>query len=132
MPRRFLRNEATAHPLWSPPLCGQRYRLLPSSCPQTPSHSNPALAQVGAPYVDPDNGISFFGSTELGSNVRTGYVFPPSDSTGDLANEFIGEIVSPVGTAWVGLSPIGTMLQALLLVAWVNDGKIVSSVRFAT
>ncbi|KAF7760214.1 CAZyme family AA8 [Agaricus bisporus var. burnettii] len=91
-----------------------------------------ALAQVGAPYVDPDNGISFFGSTELGSNVRTGYVFPPSDSTGDLANEFIGEIVSPIGTAWVGLSPIGTMLQALLLVAWVNDGKIVSSVRFAT
>jgi cellobiose dehydrogenase (acceptor) len=90
------------------------------------------VAQIGAVYVDPDNGISFFGATELGNNVRSGYVFPPAASTGDLANEFIGEIVSPIGTAWVGLSPIGTMLQALLLVAWPNNGKIVSSARFAT
>jgi cellobiose dehydrogenase (acceptor) len=90
------------------------------------------LSQIGAPYVDPDNGISFFGSTELGNDVLSGYVFPPLDSTGGLANEFIGEIVSPIETAWVGLSPIGTMLQALLLVAWPNNGKIVSSARFAT
>ncbi|KXN88674.1 Cellobiose dehydrogenase [Leucoagaricus sp. SymC.cos] len=91
-----------------------------------------AFAQVAAPYVDPDNGISFVGSTEAATGVQMGYVFPPADSTGSLANEFIGEIVSPIATKWVGLSPVGSMLQALLLVAWPNNGRIVSSARFTT
>ncbi|KAJ3564506.1 hypothetical protein NP233_g8247 [Leucocoprinus birnbaumii] len=90
------------------------------------------LAQVAAPYVDPDNGISFVGSTELATGITFGYVFPPLDSTGSLANEFIGEIVAPISTKWAGASPIGSMLQALLLVAWPNGNNIVSSARFAT
>lgn len=87
---------------------------------------------MGAPYVDPDNGISFVGSTELGNGVTFGYVFPPADSTGALADEFIGEVVSPIATKWVGVSPAGTMLQSLLLVSWPNGGEIISSARFAT
>lgn len=82
--------------------------------------------------MDPDNGISFVGSTEVATGVTFGYVFPPADSTGSLANEFIGEVVSPIATKWVGVSPAGSMLQALLLVAWPNNGQIVSSARFAT
>ncbi|KAF9447347.1 hypothetical protein P691DRAFT_782546 [Macrolepiota fuliginosa MF-IS2] len=90
------------------------------------------LAQSASAYVDPDNGISFVGSTELATGLTYGYVFPPADSTGSLADEFIGEIVSPIATKWAGTSPIGSMLQALLLVAWPYDGQIISSARIAT
>ncbi len=72
------------------------------------------------------------GSTELGNGVTYGYIFPPLGSSGSLGNEFIGEIVSPVATKWAGASPVGSMLQALLIVAWPNNGQIVNSVRFAT
>ncbi|KAF8874745.1 hypothetical protein BD779DRAFT_1678607 [Infundibulicybe gibba] len=64
--------------------------------------------------------------------VTHGYVFPPLDSTGATATEFIGEIVAPIGTKWAGVSPNGAMLQSLLLVAWANGNSIVRSARFAT
>lgn len=58
-----------------------------------------------------------------------GYVFPPLDSG---ATEFIGEIVAPIDTEWSGVSPAGVMIEALLLVAWVNGDEVVSSARWAT
>ncbi|KAJ3567244.1 hypothetical protein NP233_g6490 [Leucocoprinus birnbaumii] len=91
-----------------------------------------ALAQAGGPYVDPDNGISFTGYTDPVHGVTYGYVFPPADSTGSLANEFIGEIVAPIATKWAGVAPGGAMLQNLLLVAWPNGNSIVRSARIAT
>ena len=56
-----------------------------------------------------------------------GYVFPETDT-----GEFIGEIVSPIEGAWVGVSPKGTMLNSLLLVAWANGGEVVHSARIAS
>jgi cellobiose dehydrogenase (acceptor) len=90
------------------------------------------LAQAGVSYIDPDNGISFTGITDPVHGVTYGFVFPPADSTGSLASEFIGEIVAPIATKWAGVSPGGAMLNNLLLVAWANGDSIVRSSRIAT
>ncbi|KAF9524951.1 cellobiose dehydrogenase [Crepidotus variabilis] len=87
------------------------------------------LAQAGGAYVDPDNGITFYGYTEPAHGVTYGFVFPPLGST---SNEFIGEIVAPIAGAWAGVSPGGSMINNLLLVAWPNAGKIVRSARYTT
>ena len=88
-----------------------------------------ALGQSAAPYTDPDNGITFWGITDPAHGVTYGYVFPPDPAT---SNEFIGEIVAPIATKWAGVSPIGSMLHSLLLVAWPNGNSIVRSARYAT
>jgi len=90
------------------------------------------LSQAGGQYVDPDNGIPFWGYTEPVHGMTFGYIFPPLDSTGSLANEFIGEIVAPLDAKWAGVSPGGQMLQNLLLTAWPNGNSIVRSARYAT
>ncbi|KAF8176479.1 cellobiose dehydrogenase [Pholiota molesta] len=91
-----------------------------------------ALAQSGGAYVDPDNGITFFGYTDPVHLVTYGYAFPPLATTGSNSTEFIGEIVAPIATAWAGVAPGGAMVNNLLLVAWPNAGAIVRSARFAT
>jgi hypothetical protein len=87
-----------------------------------------ALAQSPS-YVDPDNGITFFGITDPVHSVTYGYVFPPLEANRD---EFIGEIIAPIDSKWVGASPRGGMLNNLLLVAWANGDSIVASTRLAT
>ncbi|KAG6828939.1 substrate-specific activator of APC-dependent proteolysis [Tricholoma furcatifolium] len=89
----------------------------------------PAFAQSAAAYTDPDNGITFWGITDPTHGVTYGYVFPP---LADNSTEFIGEIVAPIDTEWAGVSPTGTMIQSLLLVAWANGNSVVSSARYAT
>ncbi|KAG6873702.1 hypothetical protein C0995_012164 [Termitomyces sp. Mi166 len=89
----------------------------------------PAFSQLGTAYTDPDNGITFWGLTDAVHGVTFGYVFPP---LADNSTEFIGEIVAPIATEWAGVSPTGTMLQSLLLVAWANGNSIVRSARYAT
>ncbi|PPQ99962.1 hypothetical protein CVT24_009541 [Panaeolus cyanescens] len=81
----------------------------------------------GGPYVDPDNGITFHGMTDPVHGVTYGFVFPPIGGT-----EFLGEIVAPIASKWVGISPGGTMLHNLLLVAWANGNSIVRSARYTT
>lgn len=88
----------------------------------------PVLSQAAA-YTDPDNGITFWGITDPVHLVTYGYIFPP---VADNSNEFIGEIVAPINTLWAGVSPIGAMLQSLLLVAWPNGNSIVRSARYST
>jgi len=80
-------------------------------------------------YTDPDNGITFLGSTDVVNSVTTGYAFPPLDGTS--TDEFLGEIIAPIEVAWAGVSPAGRMLQSILLVAWPNEDEIVSSARYA-
>ncbi|KAK0444192.1 cellobiose dehydrogenase [Desarmillaria tabescens] len=75
--------------------------------------SSLAHAQLGTQYVDPDNGITFYGLT-------------------DPVHEFIGEIVAPIATEWSGVSPVGAMIRNILLVAWANGDEVVSSARWAT
>lgn len=82
------------------------------------------LAQ-GALYTDPDNGIGFWGYKEPVHGITFGYIFPNVASP----TEFIGEIVAPITSKWVGASPGGTMLHNLLLVAWPNGNAIVKGAR---
>ncbi|KAF8954798.1 hypothetical protein BDZ97DRAFT_1765737 [Flammula alnicola] len=92
----------------------------------------PLVGLAGGAYVDPDNGITFFGSTEAAHGVTYGYVFPPFVQTGSNSTEFIGEIVAPIAAQWAGVSPGGAMLNNLLLVAWPNAEKFVRSSRYTT
>lgn len=86
------------------------------------------LAQSSSSYTDSDNGIVFQGYTDPVYSITYGAVFPPLSES---STEFIGEIIAPVETKWVGLSLGGAMLKSLLLVAWPYEGAIVSSTRYA-
>lgn len=88
------------------------------------------LSQAASQYVDPDNGIVFMGSTDRVHGVTYGYAFPPVDGTN--TDEFIGEIIAPIGVAWAGMVPGGSMLRNLLLVAWPDGDEIVATPRIAT
>ncbi|KAK1231893.1 substrate-specific activator of APC-dependent proteolysis [Marasmius sp. AFHP31] len=88
-----------------------------------------SLAQQATKYVDPDNGITFWGLTDPVHKATYGYAFPPASQG---STEFIGEIVAPIDLKWVGVSPGGGMINNLLLVAWVNNGKIMATNRKAT
>ncbi|KAI0795146.1 hypothetical protein C8Q75DRAFT_530992 [Abortiporus biennis] len=85
------------------------------------------IGQTATQYTDPDNGFQFTGLTEPVHGVTYGLVFPPNPTT-----EFIGEIVAPIAAKWIGFSLGGAMLQSLLLVAWPNNGQIVTSTRYTT
>lgn len=93
---------------------------------RVPISSSTAVAQDS--YIDPDNGIQFWGTTDPVHGVTYGYTLPPLNAGYD---EFIGEIVAPIEAKWVGASPAGGMLNNLLLVAWPNDGNVVFSARIA-
>ncbi|KAF7313791.1 Cellobiose dehydrogenase [Mycena chlorophos] len=91
-----------------------------------------ALAQEALPYVDPDNGIEFWGITDVVHSVTYGYVFPPLASSGPQPTEYIGEIVAPLDSAWVGYALSGNMIDSLLVAAWPYNGDIVFTTRYAT
>ena len=112
------------------PLIGSGMFLFLETKPSSiPDNAILALAQAGGQYVDPDNGITFWGYTEPAHGVTYGYIFPPLSAN---SNEFIGEIVAPIATKWAGVSPGGAMVNNLLLVAWPNGNSIVRSARYAT
>ncbi|KAA1477787.1 hypothetical protein DENSPDRAFT_867739 [Dentipellis sp. KUC8613] len=90
------------------------------------------LSQGSSSYTDPANGITFQGITDPVHGVTYGAVFPPLATSGADPTEFIGEIVAPLDAKWVGLAMAGAMLDNLLIVAWPNGNKIVSSTRYAT
>ncbi|KAJ7254674.1 cellobiose dehydrogenase [Mycena haematopus] len=91
-----------------------------------------ALAQVAAEFTDPDNGITFWGITDVVHNVTYGYVFPPLATSGPNPTEFIGTIVSPLVNQWNGFALSGSMVDSLLVAAWPNNGGIVFTTRYAT
>ncbi|KAJ3557036.1 hypothetical protein NM688_g1692 [Phlebia brevispora] len=91
-----------------------------------------ALSQSASTFVDPVNGYQFTGLTDPVHDVTYGFTFPPLPASGSDSTEFIGEIVAPIDSQWIGLALGGDMIQDLLLVAWPNDGDIVFSTRWAT
>ncbi|KAF7303779.1 Cellobiose dehydrogenase [Mycena indigotica] len=97
-----------------------------------PGHSALVLSQAAAPYVDSENGISFWGITDAAHGVTYGHVFPPLATSGAQPTEYIGEIVAPVANKWVGFSMSGSMISSLLIAAWPNNGNIVFTTRYAT
>ena len=88
------------------------------------------LAQASDSYMD--SGITFQGLRETRYGTTWGFVFPPLDSTGSRATEFIGQIIVPSNVAWAGLSYGGQMSNNLLMVAWLNGNDVVISPRWAT
>ncbi|KIJ62234.1 iron reductase domain protein [Hydnomerulius pinastri MD-312] len=88
-----------------------------------------AIAQSSSSYTDPDNGITFQGYTDPVHNVTYGLVFPPLSGN---SNEFIGEILAPSSTGWIGIALSGSMIGDLLVVGWPNGQDFVGTTRFAT
>ncbi|KAJ7176602.1 cellobiose dehydrogenase [Mycena filopes] len=91
-----------------------------------------ALAQVAAQFTDPDNGITFWGLTDVVHQVTYGYVFPPLATSGANPTEYIGTMVAPIVNQWAGFALSGSMIDSLLIAAWPNQGKIVFTTRYAT
>ncbi|KAJ7768340.1 cellobiose dehydrogenase [Mycena metata] len=91
-----------------------------------------ALAQVAAEFTDPDNGITFWGITDVVHSVTYGYVFPPLATSGANPTEYIGTIVAPIVNQWAGFALSGSMIDSLLVAAWPNNGKFVFTTRYAT
>ena len=91
-----------------------------------------AFAQSASSYTDSGNGFQFTGITDPVHDVTYGVVLPPLVTSGSQSTEFIGEIVAPIASKWVGIALGGSMLQNLLLVAWPNGNQIVASTRWAT
>ncbi|KAH9919454.1 cellobiose dehydrogenase [Epithele typhae] len=87
-----------------------------------------AFAQTAAPYKDPDNSFVFDGVTDPVHSVTYGIALPSASTS----TEFIGEIVAPIAAKWVGIALGGAMIGDLLVVAWPNGNKIVSSTRYST
>lgn len=90
--------------------------------------SGAVLSQTAAPYTDSENGFVFEGVTDPVYKVTYGIVLPSASTS----TEFIGEIVAPAAAKWIGLALGGAMIGDLLIMAWPNGNKIVSSTRYAT
>jgi cellobiose dehydrogenase (acceptor) len=87
-----------------------------------------AAAQSATSYTDPNTGISFNG-LQHESGYTLGYALPSNPTT-----DFIAQIQAPIanGGGWAGM-PLGqSMADNLLIVAWPNDGEVLSSFRLAT
>ncbi|KAH7070047.1 choline dehydrogenase [Paraphoma chrysanthemicola] len=87
-----------------------------------------AVAQTSAPYTDAKTGITFNGYQHA-SGFTFGIALPENPTT-----DFIAQIQAPItnGGGWAGFSLGQSMTGNLLVVAYPNDGEIVSSFRQAT
>ncbi|KAJ8115372.1 hypothetical protein OPT61_g2965 [Boeremia exigua] len=87
------------------------------------------VAQVSSPYTDPKTGIDFRGFTDAKTGYTFGIALPENPTT-----DFIAQIQAPItnGGGWAGFSMGQSMTNNLLVVAWPNEGEVVSSFRRAT
>ncbi|UPX20556.1 Cellobiose dehydrogenase (acceptor) [Ascochyta rabiei] len=88
-----------------------------------------AIAQTSSPYTDAKTGIDFRGYTDAKTGYTFGIALPEKPTT-----DFIAQIQAPItnGGGWAGFSMGQSMTGNLLVVAWPNDGEVVSSFRKAT
>jgi cellobiose dehydrogenase (acceptor) len=84
-----------------------------------------AQVQLTTKYMDEGTGITF--QQKSIANYSFGIALPENPTT-----DFIGQLSASTLTGWAGVSFTGSMLNAMLLVAWPNNGEIVSSLRTAT
>lgn len=87
-----------------------------------------AAAQTSSPYTDANTGITFNGYQHA-SGYTFGIALPENPTT-----DFIAQVQAPItnGGGWAGFSMGQSMTGNLLVVAWPNDGEVVSSFRLAT
>lgn len=88
-----------------------------------------AVAQTSSPYTDAKTGIDFSGYTDAKTGYTFGIALPETPTT-----DFIAQIQAPItnGGGWAGFSMGQSMTGNLLVVAWPNEGEVVSSFRKAT
>jgi cellobiose dehydrogenase (acceptor) len=99
-------------------------RLLLGALPLVGS----VFAQIQELTYTDSNGIPFTGNYDPAPDVHVGFIFP-SSTTG---TEFVGELIVPISKGWAGISIGGGMTSNPLIMAWVNNNKIVYSTRYAT
>ncbi|KAJ1308933.1 hypothetical protein OPQ81_004617 [Rhizoctonia solani] len=87
-----------------------------------------AFAQQSSAWTDSATGIPFQSYVEPVTGIRLSTAFPSSTTP----TEFVGEIIAPISSKWVGWSLGGGMNSNLLLVAWPNGNSVVSSTRMST
>ncbi|KAF2123535.1 carbohydrate-binding module family 1 protein [Dothidotthia symphoricarpi CBS 119687] len=87
-----------------------------------------AAAQTSSVYTDEKTNITFNGLRHT-SGYTLGFALPENPTT-----DFIAQIQAPItnGAGWAGFSMGQSMAGNLLVVAWPNEGEIVSSFREAT
>ncbi|SPJ74570.1 related to cellobiose dehydrogenase [Fusarium torulosum] len=78
-------------------------------------------------YKDADTGITFQQFTDKSSKFTFGIALPKNPST-----DFIGQIIAPISEGYASVGMGSTMAKKLLVVAWPNDGKVLTSVRQAS
>jgi cellobiose dehydrogenase (acceptor) len=88
-----------------------------------------AVAQTSSSYTDAKTGIDFRGYTNALTGFTFGIALPEKPTT-----DFIAQIQAPItnGGGWAGFSMGQSMTGNPLVVAWPNDGEVVSSFRMAT
>lgn len=88
-----------------------------------------AFAQTSSSYTDDKTGIDFRGYTNALTGFTFGIALPENPTT-----DFIAQIQAPItnGGGWAGFSMGQSMTGNPLVVAWPNDGEVVSSFRMAT
>ncbi|EUC46489.1 carbohydrate-binding module family 1 protein [Bipolaris oryzae ATCC 44560] len=84
-----------------------------------------AVAQTSTAFTDEKTGIKFQGIVG-DTGYRLGYAIPETPTT-----DFIAQIQAPItnGGGWAGLSMGQSMTSNVLVVAWPNEGKVLSSFR---
>ncbi|KAL4731637.1 hypothetical protein ACLX1H_000614 [Fusarium chlamydosporum] len=86
-----------------------------------------AASAASVEYKDADTGITFQQFTDKSSKFTFGIAMPKNPST-----DFIGQIIAPISEGYASVGMGSTMTKKLLVVAWPNDGKVLTSVRQAS
>jgi len=82
-----------------------------------------ATAQSASPYTDAKSGITF-NTYQHSSGYFFGIALPETSNNTDFIATLGGK-----GTGWSGVSLLGPMRNALLLLAWPNNQAVVGSFR---
>ncbi|KAF9774126.1 hypothetical protein IL306_007874 [Fusarium sp. DS 682] len=85
-----------------------------------------AASAASVEYKDADSGITFQQFTDKSSKFTFGIALPKNPST-----DFIGQMTVPISKGYGSVAMGSTMTKKLLVVAWPNDGKVLTSVRQA-
>ncbi|KAM0495838.1 hypothetical protein ACHAP8_007745 [Fusarium lateritium] len=86
-----------------------------------------AVSAASEEYKDADTGITFQQFVDKTSKFSFGIAMPETPST-----DFIGQIIAPISEGYASVGMGSTMSKKLLIVAWPNDGKVLTSVRQAS
>ncbi|KAJ3033459.1 hypothetical protein HDV00_006342 [Rhizophlyctis rosea] len=85
-------------------------------------------AQQSTQWCSPTSSLCYSSFTDANSGITTRVTLPAVTQ----ADEFALQLIGSRSVGWVGASVTGSMRYSLLVVAWPDNGKIVTSARYAT